>query len=219
MHAKIGDLVVHNGFCENPRIHHGAWGVVSDSDQDRAKVIFTNVHWPRPDEGGMRMLRIASELMYGTEAEVSFDNLFETGRVPSSEEGTSFVWEWMNRSIPAQKKHEILVIWSAALKSAQYKQIRECLRTNKGFSAMGLACDVIGKKYGIKWRWKDNFAGMMSSFTQVPTQLLDLLNMSREEADFVEKLNDNGHTFQEIASWVDTRLVALSSYQSFKEAA
>ena len=200
---KVGDLVVHKGFSENKALHYGAWGIVLELKNDFATVGFTRLHSPRPDRSGAEILS-AARFMCGVEMNVPVARSRDVATVPS-DVGTATVWEWYGEYVSYTQIEAVRALWISALRSGEYRQTIDCLRNNKGFSAMGVACDVIGKRYGITWRRMDRVTGILGKFTTMPKAFLQLLGISADEAEFIEKMSDSGTGFREIASIISDR--------------
>lgn len=74
---------------------------------------------------------------------------------------------------------------------------------------MGIACDVIGKRYGITWRHMERVAGILGKYTTMPKAFIKLLGIDEKEAEFIEKMSDNGIGFDEIAHLIVDRHAPL----------
>lgn len=198
---RVGDLVVNKGFLDNG-IHFGAWGAVTDIRSDFANVRFTSLHGPRPDKAGTEILS-AARFMGGTSMLIPLGVAVRTAEVPA-DNGTADVWEWYAPVTKAQI-NTIRTLWVEALRSGNYRQTRHCLRDRRGFSAMGVACDLIGSRYGITWRHMERVCGILGNYTSMPKAFLKLLGIDVQEAEFIEKLSDNGRSFSEIANLIVDR--------------
>jgi hypothetical protein len=51
----------------------------------------------------------------------------------------------------------------------------------------------------------EQVCGILGNYTTVPKAFLILLGLSRADAEFIEKLNDSGHSFGEIAAMIESR--------------
>lgn len=200
---KVGDVVVHKGFSDDPRLHFGAWGVVTTRSSNLATVLFSRLHSPWPRVGGTEIMRTA-KIMHGAERCLPIHEPRQVGEVPS-DHGMAAVWEWYGDPIQQDQTDAIRGLWISALRSGEYRQTRYCLRDHKGVSAMGVACDVIGKRYGVSWRWMERGAGILGKYTTMPRAFLKILAISSEEAEFIEKLSDTGMSFRDIANLIANR--------------
>lgn len=198
---KVGDLVTNKGFIDDGP-HYGAWGVVTDIKSDVAEVRFTRLHSPRPDKAGAEIMS-AARFMGGKSVQIYLEDVLKVGQVPA-DDGMSNVWDWY-APITRMQTNTIRALWFEALRSGEYRQTRHCLRDRRGFSAMGVACDLIGKRYGITWRHMERVAGILGNYTTMPKAFLKLLGIDAKEAEFIEKLSDNGRSFDEIANYVTGR--------------
>lgn len=198
---KVGDLVVNKGFLENG-LHYGAWGVVTAVENGAASVRFTRLHSPRP-ELVTAEIKSAARFMGGFSMQVMVNSSVKVKEIPS-DDGTAGVWEWFSPTTQMQVD-TVRALWIEVLRSGGYRQTRYCLRDRRGFSAMGVACDVIGKRYGVTWRHMERVAGILGKYTTMPRAFLKLLGIDDKEAEFIEKLSDNGSSFEEIASFVIER--------------
>lgn len=198
---KTQDLIVNRGFCDNGP-HYGAWGVVTSRTPETAAVTFTRLHGPRPATAIAEILS-AVRFMASVSVSVPVEELKKVEEIPGPS-GAAAVWEWYPAVLP-QQIDTIRMLWIDALRGGEYAQTRHCLRDRKGFSAMGVACDVIGKRHGITWRHMPRVAGILGSYTTLPKAFLKLLGIDAAEAEFIEKLSDSGSTFAEIAQLIVDR--------------
>lgn len=86
--------------------------------------------------------------------------------------------------------------WIAALRSGKYKQVKGRLKTDDGFCALGVLRDVQGARWikdGDDWVTEKGELSIVQDFFP-----LDALK--QEE---IMELNDTGHTFDEIADWLE----------------
>jgi hypothetical protein len=100
-----------------------------------------------------------------------------------------------------------------ALRSGEYVQGREQLRTRDSFCCLGVGCDIYGKINNIAWTDINFFLGERN---YLPPSVSAWLGLDRnpffimEEADrmlthhqYLAKLNDEGFTFSQIADLID----------------
>lgn len=113
--------------------------------------------------------------------------------------------------------------WVEALKSGEYKQIRDFLHTKEGYCCLGVACEIFKdvcnlnkeeNSYGI-WSYNGNDCFL-------PKEVVNLLELNNEEGRFRESLkmkrsnnhryytvyslsemNDDGFSFNEIAKFIE----------------
>ena len=117
--------------------------------------------------------------------------------------------------------------WVAALRSGQYRQTGELLRTDNGFCCLGVVCDLYQKEHPQTSQWEsdDGYSflikatkdksGVNEEFV-LPDHVMEWLGLPSREGDFVQdgvncyfhenrastliKLNDSeGKSFAEIA--------------------
>lgn len=120
---------------------------------------------------------------------------------------------------------EVKKMWVESLRSGDYQQGFDVLRTDNDFCCLGVLCDLYGKVHGIGWdevgdstglsrfRFLDNLAtlpdevrswsGLASHNPRVYTDL-DVVSESRVT---IAELNDTrGVTFSEIADLIEEQL-------------
>lgn len=102
--------------------------------------------------------------------------------------------------------------WVAALRSGEYQQGVGTLRSAAGYCCLGVAAEVV-----LKCEWVDKGLGRFTA--QVGDHVLatdlaprlgsrkpDLLGLTYEQQNEVMGMNDAGHSFAEIADWVEANI-------------
>ena len=100
-------------------------------------------------------------------------------------------------------------LWIDALRSGDYKQGRECLRTNDNeFCCLGVLCDLYGKENKVDWDPEDG--GSRTFYKQISF----LPNKVKDWADFetienltgilVEMNDQKMNSFWKIADYIET---------------
>jgi hypothetical protein len=200
---KIGDLVVFKGWSSNTKLRHEAWGVILALTNQQAEVSFVRLRSPCPVEAGPYLNRIAQD-MAAIRVPVPLGELRSKGLVPLvSMDGMAEVFIWEGAPVTFEMVQSNRLEWVEALESGNYRQASNCLRVRtrrfQGYSAMGVACDVLAKKYGVIWAEKDDGISILGEQTIFPSQFQQLLDMSSKQCNVVERMNDSGYTFQKIA--------------------
>lgn len=112
--------------------------------------------------------------------------------------------------------------WLKALRSGDYKQARQFLRTEKGFCCLGVACDISGKNAWDPEPGK-NSKGRKYYYTRkgaseelpgqgdIPQAALEALSYrpfgSTDDAmGLLTMMNDKGKKFTTIADWIEKNL-------------
>lgn len=91
--------------------------------------------------------------------------------------------------------------WVIALRSGKYKQTQRVLQNHNGFCCLGVACNIFAPNYR-----KDRYGDLIGELPQecfgAPKWLREvscLLHPKLESLDTLQNLNDDGHSFDEIA--------------------
>lgn len=114
-------------------------------------------------------------------------------------------------------KIEIKQRWIDALRSGTYKQLMGFLRKNNCFCATGVLCDLYAQEKQIEWELDIGHSGRMSIlgvWGAAPDEVLDWAGCGVEDRtiqyplklDAVSRKNDNGHTFEELANYIEKEL-------------
>ena len=112
--------------------------------------------------------------------------------------------------------------WIAALRSGEYRQTRDVLRSHDGYCCLGVACDVYAEETG-KGEWKKKSDSVSDFFfkheygretTELPCDVASWLGLPRENKvagynsqGCVMSLvadNDNGNSFVKIADIIES---------------
>ncbi len=104
--------------------------------------------------------------------------------------------------------------WTAALRSADYKQGVGTLCYNGKYCCLGVLGDILTKKPDYQLTWNNNgyHTRLFHSSGAVCTYLLtgaiaELVGMSEEDQLVLSKMNDEeGKSFAEIANYIDANL-------------
>ena len=105
--------------------------------------------------------------------------------------------------------NELTKTWIDALRSGKYRQGQGVLRTrDNGFCCLGVLCDIVDtdswKVVNVSGEEKFDSTFGSDSISGFPKQeVLDLVGMSFEDAETLADLNDNGCTFDFIASDIE----------------
>lgn len=133
----------------------------------------------------------------------------------------------MEKKLPTEFKAR----WLTALRSGKYQQDTRCLRTNRGFCCLGVACDLANpatwlhpteyndltdQEYLLQDEWiTANNSHEMPVTGDLPDAVLRALRQPSGEMDGAEPINvmrnialrnDNGETFEQIAAWIEENL-------------
>jgi len=102
--------------------------------------------------------------------------------------------------------------WVDALRSGDYKQGQNYLRTNNGFCCLGVLCDLYGKEHNVEWELVD--AGIYYEFQDkkaiLPLSVIEWAGVEDDNPEICEtplsRLNDTRSTFNEIADLIEEHL-------------
>ena len=103
--------------------------------------------------------------------------------------------------------------WVSALRSGDYQQGRNYLRTDNGFCCLGVLCDLYGKENNVEWEI-DEVDGYLyeKNSTLLPLSVMEWADVDGQNADInngtetLAALNDRGSTFNEIADLIENHL-------------
>ena len=103
--------------------------------------------------------------------------------------------------------------WVSALRSGEYQQGRNYLRTDNGFCCLGVLCDLYIKENQLEWDLTNNghndymFQDMVGCLPVSVKEWADLDNphVNVGESTLV-RLNDSGSTFEQIADVIEEQL-------------
>lgn len=109
---------------------------------------------------------------------------------------------------------EIKARWLEALRSGRYAQTKRTLRDENGFCCLGVLCDVVAPDLGLQW--KENLVNgsrfnIANSISLLPTAVMAATGLLHADAVLdsglsLIELNDNGHSFSEIADIIEKEL-------------
>lgn len=108
-------------------------------------------------------------------------------------------------------REQFITEWLAALRSGQYLQAQEALRTDEGFCCLGVACDIASKHGGPQWTDHPSYGREYDGEEgSLPGWLAEWLAKSRDHGESLftrlAKLNDNGSKFPELADIIEKEL-------------
>ncbi len=118
----------------------------------------------------------------------------------------------MNREIKAK--------WVAALRSGEYSQGKNYLRTNEGFCCLGVLCDLHRKEMQEgDWHYGGTLADgtrkyhvYLEAGSFLPSRVMDWAGLHEcnpfliDLQDSLSGLNDRGKTFEEIADVIEKKV-------------
>lgn len=111
--------------------------------------------------------------------------------------------------------------WVAALRSGEYKQgIGRLCSINNEFCCLGVLTDLYHKEHNISWKKpllnSDSLFGVNESVSYLSNEVLAWSELKERNPivypgdvmykDSLAVLNDNGHSFQEIANLIEEKL-------------
>jgi hypothetical protein len=104
--------------------------------------------------------------------------------------------------------------WVDALRSGDYQQGRNYLRTDNGFCCLGVLCDLYGKENNVEWEhssYKDAYM-FQNTMAVLPLSVVEWSGVEdgnplvNGEPFTLSGLNDQGSTFNEIADVIEHQL-------------
>jgi hypothetical protein len=120
---------------------------------------------------------------------------------------------------------DIKELWVNALRSGDYEQTTEALRTKSGFCCLGVLCDIVSDRLNTNWKLVTHDDGFITKLTYSFGNSDDPLSNVNEYlpsivAEYVElepnpschtntakiyltELNDSGSTFSDIADIIE----------------
>lgn len=104
---------------------------------------------------------------------------------------------------------EMKVLWLAALRSGKYDQTTAFLKgSTGGYCCLGVLCDVIdpSKWVGTNKRGYLGHDNYDPEYKSLPTILRAKFKIQNEAVGYLTTANDTGHTFLEIADWIEQNL-------------
>lgn len=99
-------------------------------------------------------------------------------------------------------KARYVKIWTTALRSGEYKQIKGALHDGHGFCCLGVAVDEL---MDGDWNWNsENYSyGFDENTGLLSSDVLTELGLSDTAQVRLSNLNDDGFTFEEIADFIE----------------
>jgi hypothetical protein len=103
---------------------------------------------------------------------------------------------------------EIKAKWITALRSGQYQQVTSYLRTTQGFCCLGVLCDILEPQLWRKPILYDNvnYTHRNGAGGLPDGETLTIANISLQDSEELSYRNDHGHSFQEIAPYIEKHL-------------
>jgi hypothetical protein len=106
--------------------------------------------------------------------------------------------------------------WVAALRSGEYKQGVESLRSYRNeFCCLGVLCELHANEHGGKWEEKDDLPTYLGAATVLPRPVCVWAGLGQSYGDqvaiagallAVTEHNDDGRSFAEIAKAIEEQL-------------
>jgi len=104
--------------------------------------------------------------------------------------------------------------WVDALRSGEYQQGQNYLRTDNGFCCLGVLCDLYGKENNVEWNLANNGHNyeFQDNGSILPLSVMVWSGIEGQNPDIdngtetLSGLNDNGYTFIEIADVIEKQL-------------
>jgi len=99
--------------------------------------------------------------------------------------------------------------WIEALRSGIYPQTQKILRNDEGFCCLGVACDVFGARWKPARSSDSSYFAVAKGEAQsaiIPTPIRDKIGLGADDEWTLTRINDNGHSFAEIADWIEANL-------------
>lgn len=88
--------------------------------------------------------------------------------------------------------------WVAALRSGEYRQAKNALKTADGYCCLGVLCDIQGADFDAIF---EKFGSL--SLSENPEQYLGMLGFHSSK---LSQMNDGGKSFLEIAQYIEEHL-------------
>lgn len=101
---------------------------------------------------------------------------------------------------------EVKAAWVAALRSGRYQQGKGRLRdpATNAFCCLGVLCDIGARKAWDGGVYEGPLGNLGNGF--LPTDVRDLAKIPARKQAYLAALNDGGHSFSEIADWIEANL-------------
>jgi hypothetical protein len=100
--------------------------------------------------------------------------------------------------------------WVDALRSGQYKQGKGFLHRGNKFCCLGVLCDTVDAsrwtyvKSHDAWAYGEEYPSVAT--TEINFDILQEIMLDLQLHNYLIKLNDWGHSFEEIATYIETHL-------------
>ena len=104
--------------------------------------------------------------------------------------------------------------WVSALRSGDYQQGQNYLRTDNGFCCLGVLCDLYGKENNAEWNLANNGHNyeFQDKESHLPSSVIEWAGVEDSNPYIIggigtlSGLNDKGFTFNEIADLIEEHL-------------
>jgi hypothetical protein len=104
--------------------------------------------------------------------------------------------------------------WVSALRSGDYKQGQNFLRTDNGFCCLGVLCDLYIKENNVEWELVNNgnYYEFQYKVAALPLSVIEWSGVEgynplvNDEIGTLSELNDSGSTFEQIADVIEDQL-------------
>lgn len=107
-------------------------------------------------------------------------------------------------------KTELKKKWVEKLRSGEYKQTTQFLKTSNGYCCLGVLCDILGSKWEIgDFVYHENPETVYineDGHDSFPSkEICEMINNDEDEVNVDEliQMNDSGKSFAEIADWIE----------------
>lgn len=104
---------------------------------------------------------------------------------------------------------EVKAEWVEALRSGEFEQGRQFLRTQGGeYCCLGVLSELSVRRHIIEMHTdKDGITQYDGYFSYLPEALRDLFSISSEETDILMRMNDvDKSSFEHIADWIEANM-------------
>lgn len=111
--------------------------------------------------------------------------------------------------MPKPSDTTLLTAWLAALRSGEYKQGKNKLRTDGDFCCLGVLCDVAAKRGIGAWvPGTDRFLGPDGNVCTMfaPNEIIDALGAYLEDTKLTFMNDSENKSFAEIADYIEEQL-------------
>jgi hypothetical protein len=107
---------------------------------------------------------------------------------------------------------EIKEKWINALRSEEYQQTQDNLKTDEGYCCLGVLCDIYAKENNVDWEKDFDEYTMFGYVRKLPHHVVKWAGLNSQSPEvkddngnyvFLINLNDTGSTFREIAGLIE----------------